>query len=219
MPELNPGYLQGVTLPFYLAVRTLNGEAVMQPEGYPTIEVGYIEPNTEVRKTPVYRESMLSVSAGIWYYLWKIPEKEPAVEHSIMMRAIIEEETVASDESFISTGQVRNPTFEMRIQVLENQGLFYPEVVGGGPYKRQRIVTEAYRREEDIGLDDFAIEGVDRIAAEYPNRIVDRRVAGRFVISGYAGRFIDSETPGGGNQRLQDPNVGITNTRRTQYRY
>lgn len=219
MPGLNEGFLQGSILPFYLGVRTWEGVSVPQPTGYPTIEIGYIEPTTHIRRIPIRRLSMSPVQDGVWSYLWHIPKDEPATEHVIIMRAVLEGEVRdASDDTFLVTHQVENPDFEIRIDVLTNEGIFYPEVMDGGPKVRTREVTYAYMREEDIGLNDFALEGDFRFR-DYPNRIVDRRAAGRFVLTGYVGHHITSETPGGGTQRMNDPNTGVAYDTRQRYRY
>lgn len=220
MPELHSGYLQGDVIPFYLAVKTFAGEPVDQPVGYPTIDISYLEPGTKIRRTAVRRETMSLMERGKWTYIWRVPKDEPPTRHLVIMGAILEEEVaVVSDQSFVITNQVQNPTFVTELYILENEGVFLPEVLEGGQKRRRREVTEAYRREVDIGLDDFAIEGVYRFG-EYPNRLIDRRVGGRFVVSSYAGRYVGSEEPGGGPaQRLNDPNVGVTYTQRRRYRY
>ena len=223
MPELNEGFLQGDILPFYLAVRTFDGEPVDQPEALPTIEIGYIDPTTHVRKIPVQRVPMNFMQRGIWTWIWRIPKKEPTTEHIVIMRAMLDDQIVAaSDDSYMVTSTVENPDFEIRIDVLLNEGIFLPEVMEGGQKRRRRIVTSAYMREEDIGLNDFALEGDFRFR-EYPNRVVDRRVAGRFIMTGYVGRHVSSETPGGGSaQRPGDPNPNpteVTYTQRRRYRY
>ncbi len=223
MPELNEGFLQGDILPLYLAVRTFDGEPVDQPDGLPTIEITYIDPATHVRKMPVKRIPMDFVERGIWTWVWHIPKLEPVTDLLIIMRAKLDDKFVAaSDDSFMVTSTVENPDFEIRVDILKNEGIFLPEVLEGGQKKRRRIVTQAYMREEDIGLNDFAREGDYRFR-EYPNRLVDRRVAGRFIMSGYVGRHVSSETPGGGPaQRPGDPNPNpteVTYTQRRRYRY
>lgn len=226
MPELNVGTLQGDILPLYLAVRRNTGEPVPQPEGNPSVEVTYLEPDTHIRRVSIARTPMTELSDGVWYFLWRIPKDETPTEHVVIFQAIIEEEqVVATDQSFTVTKQLQNPEFVLKVNILENTGICYPEVTEEGPKCRERrILPTQHLKEVDIGLDDFFIEGANRLR-EYPNRVVDRRVVGRTqasfgVLTGGGAAFIGSDEPGGGSaQRPGGVNIGTRYATRSKYRY
>lgn len=238
MPELNVGYYQGTPLPFYLTIKTLDGDLVEQPPENPTIRIHYMEEESRVRKVVLDTTVMNEIEPGRYFYVWRIPKLEPTVLHHVMMRGILTEDlqVPATDDSYLNTSLFRNEDFVINVQVIEDPGIFlpevagqcYPEVIGREPkcrpkpYKRSSAV---YDREEDIGLDDYAIEGVFRFG-EFPNAVVDRRVVGRFnfqvgagIRSG-AGGWVPSEQPGGGSaQRQGNPATNTSYTRRKRYRY
>jgi len=222
MPELNLGTLQGDVLPIYLAVRTIAGDLVPQPANSPTIDIVYVEPDTHVRKIAVPTSLMIEIEPGRYFFNWRIPRNEPPVLHTAMLHAVLDDsETVATDESFIVTGLIQNPEFAINIQILENTGICYPEVMPQSPKCRgRRKLPASHFKEVDIGLDDYAIEGVFR----FGDQVVDRRVAGRFSLTIGVGRdasgFISSDEPGGGPaQRSGNPSPSMRYSRRSKYRY
>jgi hypothetical protein len=226
MPELNIGVLQGEILPVYLGVRSISGEAVLQPPGNPTIEIIYMDPNTHVRKIAVTQTLMSTIEDGRYFYVWRIPRNEPVVLHQFLLRAVLDDTLdTASDQSYTVLGLVKNQVFEVNVQILKRTDICFPQVMAEGPKcTGLRRLPCNQNIEADIGLDDYAIEGVFRFG-DYPVQTVDRRVSGRFDVRiGIQGRnmspwSIPSTTPGGGPaERAGNPNLSNF-TYRGKYRY
>lgn len=220
MPELNVGSYQGTVLPFYLTVKDISGDLVPQPAGQPTIDIASIDPETHVRNVAVPITPMVEIEPGRYFYVWRIAKDEPPVNHIAVLRAIIESEAVsASDESFVVTSLLRNPEFVLNIQVLEDNGPCYPEVMAKDPKCKPRpVLPVSHYREVDIGLADFALEGAFRFG-DFPNAVVDRRSIGRFNLTVGVGGVRSEDPDGGPAIRLGNPVVNRTYTARKRYRY
>jgi len=221
MPELNLGALQGSALPFYLTVKTFAGDLVPQPSDSPTIEIMYVQETDRIRQVSVQPSLMPTIEPGRYFYVWRIAKEEPTVIHTVILRAILDDnQAVASDTSYITTNLVKVPAFIININVLPNKGVCYPEVMAHTPKCRKHPHITKWQQEEiDIGLDDRAIEGAFRFA-DFPNAVVDRRVVGKMSFTLGVGGEISSDAPGGGPaQRPGDPATDTKYTSRTKYRY
>ena len=64
MPAMNPGAPRKSTLPVYLAIRDIGGELVAQPEGSPTIEIVYVDPESHMRVNSVEMILMDEIEPG-----------------------------------------------------------------------------------------------------------------------------------------------------------
>lgn len=220
MPELNIGSLQGTALPFYLTVKNVAGDLIPQPAGQPTIDIASVDQETHVRNVAIPVTPMIEIEPGRYFFVWRIKDEEPLGEHTVVLRAIIEGDAItASDESFVVTDTLVNPSFVININVLENSGPCYPEVMAKDPKCKPRPVLPAsHYREVDIGLADFALEGAFRFG-DFPNAVVDKRSIGRFNLTVGVGG-VRSEDPGGGPAiRFGNPAVNTTYTARKRYRY
>jgi hypothetical protein len=220
MPELNVGTFQGTALPFYLTVKDVSGDLVPQPVGQPTIDIASIDSETHIRNVAVPVTPMVEIEPGRYFFVWRIAKDEPLGNHVVVLRAIIEDEVAAaSDESFVVTSLLQNPSFVINIEVLENTGPCFPEVMAKDPKCKARpVLPISHFREVDIGLADFALEGTFRFG-DFPNAVVDRRSIGRFNLTVGVGG-IRSEDPGGGPaQRFGNPAVNTSYTARKRYRY
>lgn len=223
MPELNLGAKQNEALPLYLTVKTVSGDLIDQPINNPIIMITYIDPTTNIRKIAVNRTLMIEIEPGRYFYVWRIAKDETCVTHRITMSAIIENnEEIATDESYLAQDlRDVNPTFAININIIAGSEICYPEVMSRCPRCRPHPhITRAHGKEVDIGLDDYALEGVFRFG-EYPNQVVDRRVVGRYSYTYGTGTGVPSEMPGGGPaQRPGDPASNHTRyTNRQNYRY
>lgn len=218
MPESSLGVRQGEAFPVYLTVKNVGGDLVPQPAGSPTIEVAFIDPDTKVRRVPVTRTAMGIIEPGRHFFVWRVAKDEVPTNHIIVLQAILEDEVAAaSDASFSITSLLQNASFVLNVQVLEDEGVCFPEVMAEGPKcKRQPILPVSHFREVDIGLDDFAIEGAFRFG-DFPHQVVDRRTIGRFNLTVGVGG-VRSEDPGGG-QAIRPGDPISPTTRRKRYRY
>lgn len=223
MPELNLGFRQNTLLPFYITVKNADGSLLAQPPGFPSIEITYIDPIDHTRGVSIAHTPMSEIEVGRYFFIWRILEDEPTVNHIVVVHALSEdgEPIIPSDDSFAVTGLQQNPTFSLNINVLLDPGICYPEVTQREPKcTGRRMIPAAHAREQDIGLDDFVQEGVFRFG-EFPNQVVDRRVIGgtTFTFS-LARNFASSIDPGAGPaQRPGNPLVQGPYTARKRYRY
>lgn len=191
MPELLEGFEQGTVLPIYLSIVDELGELVPQPSDLPTITISFIDENNVVQ-TAVPETVMTGViEPGRHFFLWKIPEDQPTVEHNVILTAQIE------------VGDPETEEFAFMIDVLAKE-ICFPEVTLREPKCNIRGPAPIrHGDEEDIGLDDRVLEGAFRFG-EFPDQVVDRRVANnRFIVGigrpGVTGQpFIPSRSPGGG---------------------
>lgn len=223
MPELNPGVSQGEILPIYLAVHDTTGQLIPQPANLPTIRITYVDPETNVVTTAVEETIMLEIEPGRHFFVWRVPEDQPTVVHRLILTGQIDEEISdeeqATEITYSETLLFRNPEFFVNINVIEGVPLCFPEVTGRSPRcTPKRTTPMRHMQEEHIGLDDRAIEGQFRFA-EYPDQVVDRRVANRFKLSlGNGGdRFVQSTDPGGGSAIRRG--ISTTGQPRTRFRY
>lgn len=223
MPELNIGAKQGEALPLYLTVKSVEGDMIDQPLNNPTIMITYIDRSTGARNVSVNTTAMNEIELGRYFYVWRIAKEEPCIVHTVLMKAVIEDrEKIATDESYIVSGlQDVNPTFAININIVQCHDVCYPEVMSKSPRCRPHPhITRAHGKEVDIGLDDYALEGVFRFG-EFPNQVVDRRVVGRYSYTYGTGTGVPSEMPGGGSApRPGNPTSNYTRYRDRQgYRY
>ncbi len=222
MPEINLGFAQGSAIPFYVIIKNIAGDQIAQPPGFPTIEIAYIEPDTNIRRTSVTKIGMPEIETGRHFFVWRVPADEEVVNHVVIITGFVEGEIVpASDESFTITGLVQNPVFKINVNILENPGICFPEVMEETPKCRgRRQLPVAHDNEVDIGLNDFVEDGVFRFGA-FPNMVVDRRVvSGTTFTLRSARNIVPSTSPGAGPaQRPGNPLVNTRYANRTKYRY
>lgn len=211
MPELLNGFEQGTVLPIYLSIVDDLGELVPQPAGLPTITITYIDENNVIQTAITETVMTGAIEPGRHFFIWNIPEDQPTVTHNVILKAIPETSGLETEE------------FAFTTNILAKE-ICFPEVTLREPKCNTRgPAPTRHGDEEDIGLDDRALEGAFRFG-EFPNQVVDRRVANRFIVgigrSGITGQpIVPSRAPGGGPaQRPGGINPQGTQSR-TRFRY
>lgn len=93
-------FRQGSIGRFEVSLYTTDDVLVPQPEGLPTIEAVYIDPNTRSMVTAVPSYTMFELEPGKYYFEWYVPLDQPLLVHQVIYRGIVDEVEVIGEDIF-----------------------------------------------------------------------------------------------------------------------
>lgn len=105
---------------FEVAILTHNGVLVPQPDGFPTLEVIFIDPDTARVHTAVSVTPMFEIEPGRYFLEWRVPFDQPLLVHQAIHRGFIDGDPVLGEDVFtvlpIEPTCLRSPTILTKIK-------------------------------------------------------------------------------------------------------
>ena len=88
--EIANSFRQDTTGRLQVTFLTLIGSIVAQPEGLPTIEIVYIDPDNLGMTTALPLTIMFEIEPGRYFFDWRVPLDEPLLAHQVIYRGKID---------------------------------------------------------------------------------------------------------------------------------
>lgn len=79
---------------------THDGQIVPQPEGLPTVEIVYINPDNQQMATALSTMQMFEIEPGHYFFDWRVPLDQPLLVHQVIYRGIVDELPVIGEDLF-----------------------------------------------------------------------------------------------------------------------
>lgn len=105
---------------FEVAIFTHTGVLVAQPDGFPTLEAIFVDPDTGRVHTAISATEMFELEPGRHFLEWRVPFDQPLLVHQVIHRGFIDEEPVLGEDVFtvlpITPTCLRSPTILTKIK-------------------------------------------------------------------------------------------------------